>query len=80
MITLGSKAKDRITGFVGVITGHSRYITGCDQYLLNPPAKDGALVDSQWFDEQRLEVDTGTPAVSLDNSRGNGADRAAPKR
>lgn len=80
MISLGVKAKDKITGFAGTVTGRAQYLTGCDQYLLNPPAKDGALVDSQWFDEQRLEVDENTPAVVLDNSNGNGADRAAPKR
>lgn len=80
MIELGAKAKDRITGFVGIVTGRASYLTGCDQYLINPPAKDGALVESQWFDEQRLAVDADADVIRLDNSAGNGADRAAPKR
>lgn len=80
MIEMGSTAKDRITGFRGIVTGRAQYLTGCNQYLLNPPAKDGALVCSEWFDEQRLEVDASYDVVRLDNSNGNGADRAAPKR
>ena len=79
MIELGMKARDRITGFEGTISGRAQYLTGCDQYLLNPPARDGKLCDSAWIDEQRLEVLTGAPLV-LDNSAGNGADREAPKR
>lgn len=80
MITLGTTLVDRITGFRGIATGRAQYLTGCDQYLLNPPAKDGALVESQWFDEQRLVAVEDVPVITLDNSNGNGADRAAPKR
>jgi len=34
MIPLGKKAKDKITGFVGIIIGRAQYLTGCDQYAL----------------------------------------------
>lgn len=78
---LGAKAKDRITGFTGIVTGHSQFLTGCDRFLVCPPAKDGdAFVEGEWFDEQRLEVDPTFPPIVLDNSRGNGADKDAPKR
>lgn len=43
---LGKTLRDRITGFSGICTGHARYLTGCDQYLLNPKAQDGKLVES----------------------------------
>lgn len=56
MIELGKKARDKITGFEGVITGRAQYLTGCDQYVLAPPAKDGVASRGEWFDEGRLEV------------------------
>lgn len=80
MIELGVKAKDKITGFAGTVTGRSEYLTGCAQYLVAPPVgKDGNVRDSCWFDEQRLTV-TGTSRISLDNSRTPGPDKPAPRR
>lgn len=77
-IKLGVKAKDKITGFEGVVTGHADYLTGCDQYLVQPPVGEkGDARDGRWFDEQRLEV-LDAPAMVLDNSKGNGADMEAP--
>lgn len=55
-ITLGVKARDVITGFEGVVTGHCRHLTGCDTYGLTPPAKDGKIEAPSWFDENRIEV------------------------
>ena len=52
---MGSTAKDLITGFEGIVTGRAEYITGCDQYLLQPKVKDGAHVEGRWFDDNRLE-------------------------
>lgn len=58
MIELGKRARDKVTGFKGVITGRSQFITGCDQYVLIPKMKKGdtELAKGQWFDEGRLEV------------------------
>ena len=79
-VLLGQKARDRITGFTGVITGHVAYISGCNQVLLVPQVgKDGKLVDSQWFDEQRVEI-LKALRINLDNSRTPGPDLPAPKR
>ena len=56
-IELGKKARDNITGFEGIVTGHCRYLYGCDQYLLNPPCgEDGKKIDGEWMDAGRLEV------------------------
>ena len=38
---LGRTATDKITGFSGIATGFVVYITGCNQYLINPKAKKG---------------------------------------
>ncbi|MDB5937513.1 MAG: hypothetical protein JWQ01_4857 [Massilia sp.] len=79
-IVLGSTYKDKITGFEGVATGFVQYLTGCNQALLAPRCgDDGALRDSQWFDQQRLEVLTNR-VISLDNGVTPGCDKAAPKR
>lgn len=80
IITLGKTYRDKITGFRGVATGYVQYISGCNQVLIQPSVKDGALVDSHWFDVQRLEVDDSAPIVVLDNGSTPGCDRAAPKR
>lgn len=80
MIELGAAYRDVITGFAGVATGHTTYISGCSQVLLQPKVdKDGKLVDGHWFDEQRLERLSWVP-VELDNGATPGFDTPAPKR
>lgn len=56
MINLGLKAKDKITGFEGILTGRAQYLYGCDQYCIVPPARDGKVGEVQWFDEGRIEI------------------------
>lgn len=54
---LGDKARDVVTGFTGIITGHAEHISGCDTYGLQPPVNDkGESVEIRWFDENRIEV------------------------
>lgn len=77
---LGRKVRDCITGFTGVVTGRVEYLTGCNQVLVSPAAKDdGSLVAPEWFDEQRVTTLTGERVV-LDNGLNPGCDRAAPRR
>jgi len=52
---MGSTVKCLITGFEGLVTGRCEYITGCDQYLVQPKVKDGSHVDGKWLDDNRLE-------------------------
>ena len=56
MIALGQKAKDKVTGFEGIITGYVQYLYGCNQYGITPEVKDGKLGDTQFFDEGRIQV------------------------
>lgn len=51
---LGLTVYDRITGFTGVITAHVTFITGCDQYCVQPPVKDGAYVEGRYIDVHRV--------------------------
>lgn len=79
MKLLGCVAEDTITGFKGRVTGFCCYLTGCNQYLLQPRAGvDGKLEDGRWFDEQRLKVDANFEKLVLDNSAALGADQPAP--
>jgi len=59
-ISMGSKVKDRITGFTGIVDAQNIYGSGCIQYLVVPKmAKDGKYPEGQWIDEQRLLVMAG---------------------
>ena len=54
---LGVKAKDKITGFEGIIVARSQHITGCNTYGLRGDLdKDGKVNECEWFDEGLLDV------------------------
>jgi hypothetical protein len=54
-LKLGCIAKDKITGFQGVVTAHSRMLTNVDRWTLQPQAvKDGKPIASKSFDEGQL--------------------------
>lgn len=54
---MGKLAKDKITGFTGIITSKHEYLTGCNQYGLQPAIdKDGKVPDKGYFDEGRVEI------------------------
>lgn len=78
-IELGAIYSDVVTGFKGVAVGYVRYLSGCNQVLLQPPAKDGEFKDSHWFDEQRCKR-VGNQVIILDNGKNPGPDKQAPKR
>lgn len=54
----GDRARDKVTGFEGIVIGRTEWITGCDQYALQPQGvnTDGKKFEAVWFDVQRLEV------------------------
>jgi len=76
---LGRILKDKITNFEGVATGKAKYLTGCDQYCLQPISeKKGVYPDANWFDEGRLiEVGDGLTKEDVKGEK-NGADYTAP--
>lgn len=80
MLKLGQVAKDKITGFQGVIIGRCEYLTGCTQVLIVPQklGADGKRQDGEWFDEQRV-TPTGK-TITLDNGTTPGSDERAPSR
>lgn len=57
MENFGKRAKDKITGFEGIITAKCLYMYGCAQYVLTPTCdKEGKRRDGEWFDEGRIEI------------------------
>lgn len=72
-VELGSKARDSVTGFNGIVTGRAEYMTGCRQYCLSARAKGGKVGESAWFDEDRL-IDSAT------KNPGGPADCEAPTK
>lgn len=54
---LGYKAKDKVTGFEGVITSVSFDLFGCVQALVDPGMdKDGKRKEQAFMDIARLEI------------------------
>jgi len=80
MIDLGQKAKDKITGFKGTMTGRAQYLYGCDQYCIVPAVdKDGKIEKGEWFDEGRIEiVSTGISAEDVQVEKPGGPQRDMP--
>ena len=75
-IKLGSQVLDIISGIEGIATSRVEYITGCTQYGVTPPAKDGKPSDACYFDEQRLRVIG--EGIKLLNKRDGGPSPAIP--
>ena len=75
MSLLGKQVKDKITDFEGIATSKHIYLTGCNQFGIQPKInKDGVVPDVRYFDEGRLEVTgEGISAESV-KSEENGCD------
>lgn len=81
----GCLAKDKVTGFTGIITGYCDYLTGCAQWLITPVMKaDGTLAEPRWYDDGRVEVLDAVPVISYEaiaeGALTTGADIPAPIR
>jgi hypothetical protein len=56
-IRLGSAVKDKLTGFSGIATAVTVWLTGCTRYAVQPRKLDkGKVQDPIWFDQDQLEV------------------------
>ena len=56
MSMLGIKVRDRVTGFVGIVTTIAYHLTGCRRAWVEGPANDKGETQERWIDESRLEV------------------------
>lgn len=56
-IELGDEVRHIHTGFKGVATSRTHFLSGCDRVSVTPKVnKDGKMGDSCSFDEPELEV------------------------
>jgi hypothetical protein len=55
---MGAKARDVVSGFEGIISSKTEWLTGCDQVGIRPIEldKDGATRKAEWFDVTQVEV------------------------
>jgi len=66
-IKLGDKYRDKIHGFQGIATQHTRYISGCDRVYLEVCDKEKAELHGIWFDITEIE---GLPIAKEHNKPG----------
>lgn len=76
---LGIQVKSLITGIKGTIIGRVQYITGCDQYCVQPKSKDGfSKPDNVWIDENAI-VQCKGKQIKIDNDIVKGGVQDSPK-
>lgn len=63
-ISLGKLTRDKVTGFTGIAMSRTDFATGNVQFTLQPPVKDGAMVDPISFDQHQLEVVPGSASMA----------------
>lgn len=61
---LGLKARDKVTGFKGVITSVSFDLYGCVQALVTPAESEDKIKESFWLDIPRLEILSDEPVLN----------------
>ena len=55
-IPFGVEVKDKITRLKGIVTAKTSYITGCDQYLVQPQGDGDKYPEGHWIDVGRLVI------------------------
>jgi hypothetical protein len=73
---MGAELKDVVTGFQGVVTARVEWLTGCNQYRLQPQGltADGKIKEADQFDENRVEqVSDG---ITLPGTNANNPDKS----
>lgn len=58
-LELGDEVRDVVTGYQGIIVTRSEFLNKCVRHAVqSQELKDGKPVDSQYFDEEQLEIVT----------------------
>ncbi len=56
-IEFGSKVRDTITGFEGIVRSYNEWDNGCVKYAVQGRVKDnGKSPEFEWIDAQQLEI------------------------
>lgn len=72
MIELGDEVQDTITGFKGVAIGVTKWLTGCNRWIVQPKGVDpaGKIYETQSFDEPLLKVLKKKKSKEVNRSKG----------
>ena len=82
-LKLGLKAREKVTGIEGILTGKAEYLYGCEQWMITPKVSKETpdKIESFWFDSGRLEViGFGVLPKSVMGPKPGGPNHDAPKR
>lgn len=78
-IELGSRVKDRVTGFTGVAVSRIVYLNGCVQYGVRPRvSSDNKIIDCEYIDVAQLEALDNDP-VKVEPANTGGPQRDCPR-
>lgn len=71
-IQLGDIARDKITGFEGVVVSEHKWLHGCRRLGVQPTTldKDGKVQEAHTFDEPQLELVTSQVAKGTSDKGG----------
>ncbi len=68
MLKLGSRVKDTISGFSGILTARTEWLYGCVRVAIEPEGLfEGKPIDTQWFDEPRV-IELEKPVVEVQSN------------
>jgi hypothetical protein len=81
-IKLGSKVKDKLTGFTGMAVAKTCWTSGNVSFAVEPTTlHEGKPIDPHSFEWQRIElIEEKAPPVSKDNSATSGGPQKDPVR
>ena len=80
MKNLGKKAKDKVTGFEGIVISKITYLFGCAQYGIAPEVRDGKIGDTNYFDDGRIEITgAGITPEEVQAEKPGGVNRDCPR-
>lgn len=82
-VPLGVKAKDRISGFEGIVESRTQYLTGCNRIAMRKPGvkEDGGLYDLCGFDEPFVEIiDDDVVQPVVERAKDSGGPQPIPSR
>jgi hypothetical protein len=75
---LGSKAKDKVTGYKGLIIARTEWLYGCRRYVLQAQElKDGKPIETVCVDQDAVEIVEEAPPHKMSE---RGGDAPSPTR
>jgi hypothetical protein len=76
-VNLGDRAKDKISGFSGIVVARTEWLNGCVRITLQPEyLKEGKIIENQSFDIEQIEVTQ--PEAFFVQKRPTGGPHAEP--